>query len=78
MKEYKLINAVNKETKQQTQTKYINDIGIVTIYNDRLMFVPTSESKGSGFITSIVVQEIKNEDDLTIETLNSIYYFVSE
>lgn len=78
MKEYKLINAVNKETKQQTQTKYINDIGIVTIYNDRLMFVPTSESKGSGFITSIVVQETKNEDDLTIETLNSIYYFVSE
>lgn len=78
MKEYKLINAINKETKSQTQTKYIDDIGIVTIYDNRLIFVPTSESKGNGFITSNVIQETTNKNDLTIETLNSIYYFVSE
>ncbi len=75
MQEYKLVKAINKETNKPTQVKYIGDIGIFVMSDSFLMFVPTCESKGNGFITSRILNRNIVDEIHIFETMNSIYYF---
>ena len=75
MQEYKLLKAISKETNKATQVKYTGDVGIFAMNDCYLMFVPTCESKGNGFITSRVLDRNIIDGVYVFETLNSIYYF---
>lgn len=74
MEEYRLIDAISKETHQKTQKKYIGKTGTIVETVPALIFM-ASEGDGTGFITSEVTRRSQNRNKHIIETINSIYTF---